>query len=529
MEDLEILRADWDASASSAPSNWLDDEDVDAEPHWHWDVVVRRTLIDLCSTKLRRDIFEWAWSSALEFGSPQWYYVVAQALKEKFPLGSTDTTLPFWVTLGAVPLDAHDKYAESGIPVFSDRDNARLRGQRTDRGKWMKFLAAYYTAYLNRVFDIYLIVDPNSPENPRYRLGRSLAISPDQRIFLANEVQSGELRVVKWSANTGLALRSWTKVRNTGIEMIEFATNYALTRAQPVILMEPLSKIDVSDDIYALLADVLPQLETLHRAGMVHSDIKLDNIMKRDQEPPKYFIIDYDTVSDRAIEGIENAVARRVYSLLWASQIRSNGTTPTSYRYDLEELFYAIGDLAKQKRRVKLGSKAKLDMFSDAETLMKAKYSYKDILPFTHQTKIVGDEYLSKLYVMIMNLPERMPFAQISHKNLRDYVMRGERGERQELLGEKCEICCGMAQTPVQLNFGIVVCSTLCAALAGSALHRTTVELRRHLDKRVDLVHECGRCGEYSQAFCKKCSLPYCSPNCQLADWTSHRKRCASN
>lgn len=531
MEILEPVRAEWESCVVGATSGWSDDDipSLDTQAHWHWDVVTCRTLVELANAKLRQKIFISMREDydTLMFGSPEWINAAAQALNLELPLFSLNTSHPFWVTLGAMPPDAYEKYADEEIPVFNAMANSRLRAQRGSRDKWMKFAKNYYQAYMDRVFDIYLVVDPDAPDAPRYRMSRSLAISPDQRIFLAGEVGTGKLRVVKWSATISLAHQSWMKVRNAGTKMIQFETNCSVARQQPVMLMEPLSRIDASDNIYALLLDVLPQLESIHRAGMVHSDVKVDNIMKRVGEQTEYFLIDYDSVSYHSIEGIDHAVARRVFSILWASQIRANGTIPTSYRYDLEELFYAVADLAKQQRRRALGDKAKLDAYSDAETLMKAKYSYKDILPFTHQTKIINDTYLSQMYRIIMNLPERLPFSQINHESLREFVRKGP--AQNPALGLTSELIPALnvknAKTMIPRPTANV-CSEIYTALTECEPERDLDERRRAIDQRVNFLHTCMRCGAYSQTACQKCSIPYCSLGCQHADWATHKARC---
>jgi hypothetical protein len=506
MDFLEAIRDDWDAVAQKGHMK-TEQWDVDAKEaaidgsaeHWHWAGVWQRTLLELCNTETRRAILrEVDVEYEAAFGSQEWMYAVAEVVGRALPIASTNFKLPFWFTLGHVPSDVYEKHSEENIPVFSDQVNARLRSQRGSREKWTKFFGNYYQNYLSRVSDIYAVVDPSDPEKPRYRLGRSLAISPDQRIFLVSDGETQ--KVAKWSATIGEALRSWTKVQKAGTKMPKFEVGYFVSPTQRVLLMEPLMPIAVSDNIYAILLDVLPQLETIHRAGMVHSDLKLDNIMKRDGKRRKYFIIDYDSISYHPIEGIDNAVARRVYSMLWASQIWARGTVPTSYRYDLEELFYAVGDLAKQQRRADLGDSAKVDVYSDAKTLMKAKYAQKDIISLTHQTQIVGDRYLSQLHPRIMNLPERLPFEQIDHSALIAYIRDG------------------MATSQLKCEIGI----------AGSAATSAELEYQHQVDCRIHAVRLCAKCDKIACSSCKNCKTSYCSPLCQAADWRGHKKVCST-
>lgn len=358
---LELVQSDWElANESTLPAKGQPyykaifkraDELID---HWHWRKVVEDTITVLYNASERQRLFGIVKSIAykskkLQFGERRWMQAVFATLTNEFNLVYMDPKQPFWTSVGGIPADAYELYKDQSIPVFSDTANNRLRLSKANKERWMKLLKIYYSEYFTRFSRIYLIVDPNDETQPKYQLKKSIAIDMDQRVFLAENLNDGTLMVVKWTQDTSSALDSWSLVRDAGVPMLRFQTNYALFDQEPVLLMERLFPIDATDSSYELLLDILPQLQALHRVGIVHADLKLDNIMKRMQDGKlTYFVIDYDSISKFPINGIENAVKRKSYSPLWASQIAAMGDQPTSYRYDLEELFYAIVDLANR-------------------------------------------------------------------------------------------------------------------------------------------------------------------------------------
>jgi hypothetical protein len=533
MEDfLDRIRTEWqDAKAATFSSSKLRDRyrewalrKLPLVNHWHWSVAYKRSFLEIFNSTMRIECFELMKGISLEgaeFGNNLWMAELFFVIPFRFPVGDltgasekSKNQEPFYVSLGMPPPDVYEQYKGKDIPVFTDDANRRLRSKSDKANTWRKFFRAYYAEYMKRVADIYLIVDPKDENAPRYRIVRSLAIAPDQRVFLVENIADRSQRVVKWEEFTSEALSIWTKVRNTGVKMLDFSTQYRLDVKQRVLLMETLSKIDHTDDIYKLLVEILQQLETLHRAGIVHADLKLDNIMKRVTDTTEYFIIDYDSVSYVPMRGVDNALIRKSYSPFWASQIAGDGDHPTSYRYDLEELFYAAGDLAKIKRRVKMGPRFVMDERADAETRWRANYEMQRLVRDTHLSEIIGDAYLTELFRKIMNCPERLPFSEINHGRLIDYVEAGMSKPSIQSV-----VPCGVCFAPSTSTFlhanedgeSIKVCSQRCATVLNP-------------NQQMLAYHEAARCYRPRRGCivcdappllrCDNCKVRYCSSEC---------------
>ena len=534
---LERVLPDWDAATAGNITEtqrriWREsiEENMPRVDHWHWRPVFEKTFLEIFNPRMRKTCFNMVkaiGSEGLElvFGSPEWKSALFNVISEEFPVGNVsvfpDGTLqsPFWVSLGSPPRNVYELYKDVDIPVFSDIANSRLNAKKQNEEQWTKMLTAYYSGYLKRIMDIYLIVNPNDETTPRYKIVRSLAIATDQRVFLVEDIVDHTRAVIKWESNTEDALFMWRKIRKTGVKIFDFQTKHVLTVDQPVLLMEQLMKIDASDDMYQLLLDVIDQLQSIHRAGIVHADLKLDNIMKRVRDRTEYFIIDYDSVSSRPMQGVENAVQREAYSPWWASQVRGEGAHPTSYRYDLEELYYAVGDLAKIKRRVMQGPNFQLDWYVDAETRWKNQFEMEDMIKVTHKDRIINELYLSELFPKIMNLPERLPFNQIDHTALLDYIKAGmQPPTTTPPQSTFCTICMNATQHPIDVTNSdkqlVQVCSLRCSLLADPGVNGEKALAYREATRCIRAPRGCVACGAAPQYRCPKCRLRYCSSNC---------------
>lgn len=109
-----------------------------------------------------------------------------------------------------------------------------------------------------------------------------------------------------------------------------------------VIIMEPCTALDGTDDPYEVARQILPQLGKLHRFAC-HSDIKPGNIMKREvlkdgRRRWEYLMIDLGGI---AVERSGFGYRRIVWSPRWTSQPRQRGiiTTPL---HDFIELGYTM-------------------------------------------------------------------------------------------------------------------------------------------------------------------------------------------
>jgi hypothetical protein len=542
---LNAVKGDWEAAVEEEllPRTKkyyqvrLDDKDDKLVDHWHWKEVLEDTLTKLYNATARKRLFGIAKAieyrnKKLRFGSRAWKRAIFIILTDEFPIGDLNDKAPFWVSLGRVPDDAYERYSDETIPVFSEKSNELLVRKRDDREGWMRSFKIFYREYFERLSKIYLIVDPNDETQPKYQLKKSLAIDADQRVFLVENVKDKSRMVVKWEDEISSSLDAWSAVKDAGVPMMEFKTNYTLGFEDNVLLMEYLTPIDASDDIYNLLLDIIPQLQALHRAGFVHADLKLDNMMKRVRgEKIEYFVIDYDSISRFPIAGIRNAVDRISYSPFWTSQVRGDGSHPTSYRYDLEELFYAIVDLAKQQFGLTRDVSRLHDDYVEARVLVQRKIDRRIISRFTHQTRVLNDNYLTALFPMIMDLPERLPFDQIDHSSLVEFIRQKVKMQSETVQSRHtCAICenstINTIHTVDEENNAVVVCGIRCAALANEKLHKKEALEYRNITRCHRKPIGCVQCGKSPQFRCGSCRIPYCSTICQKVHWEKHKKIC---
>jgi len=254
--------------------------------------------------------------------------------------------------------------------------------------------------------------------------------------------------------------------------------------------------------------------------------LKLDNIMKRiTADKIKYFVIDFDTISRQPKKGIVHSVDRRAYSPIWASQVAAFGVQPTSYRYDLQELFFAVSDLVKQKRAMPL-----FDDRKSADQLMKEGFDVDTIRKYTQSSFISGDGDLTALFRMIMDQPERLPFLHIDHTPLIEYVERIMPDVKSTTKPGTCVVCERFTDTPISTvdeeNNAIAVCTISCAGIANDKLHGHEARNYDKMTRKVIAQPSCAQCSAPASARCDKCSFYYCSSKCQTENWTEHRSYC---
>lgn len=498
--------------------------------HWHWNKIFSRTFIELFNSNYRKKYFGImkGLDPFFEFGSKKWFARLFVIISIKFYIGlvphpffeALDGTMEFGTNLEAPTIEDYNKYKDTEIGIFSNGQNSKLQKQKNPE-KWLKFVTLYYRLYLEKVYNIYAIVDQDDETAPRYRIVRSLAIAPKQRIFLVEDITNPESkRVVKWSYDTKPTLRIWEQVRNTGVKIFEFSTKYRFSPNERVLLMERLTKLDELDNSYDILIDVLGQLQTLHQAGMVHADLKVDNIMKRNGlNGVEYFIIDYDDVSYQIINDNPTTVQRNVFSIWFASQINGIGVVPTSYRNDLEELFYTIADFEKLKVR----SKYKLEepRFRDAMALYMDGFTSNQIVKYTHTDEILNDAYLTQLLPKIMVKYDRVPFKQIDHSSLIAFV-QSRKSALQTQTKMTCDVCTSatgsVMDTIDQDGKKLAVCGYRCHLLANITEQRAEVEKYREATRAIHRIRGCFICGKQPQSKCPVCEIFYCSKTCRMKD-----------
>jgi len=536
------------------------------------------TILELLNDFGRNKIFRYVRGVTMlpdfqyKFGSKDWFFLVyAELYEEVLPLTNQsvkdEIDSDFFIKLYNPTTRDYWRYRkvwiDSGYPVFSEDVNNRLRttAQRTiDNGLtmmeqaevWVKRARIYYRVYFQKVAEIYLLWSPKNPNGPEYRLLRSLGIAPDQRVFLAEQVNNSKKRVVvKWEeeGDSENGLDNWLRVQSTGMHIPWFDATYHLTYNRRVLVTEFLNPIDHTDDIVEFLSQTLRELQVLHsspKGPYVHADLKLDNILKRVNADGSrdYLIIDWDALSHRPYAGVHNSVEREAFSPIWTSQ--TPGNKPTSYRYDLQELFYASVDLVKKRNTANRVKPVPLWM-ADSDTLLAEQeirgIGIPEIRSQMQVSHLPGVGKLYYLFPLIMDLPERAPAEEINYDHVIEYVeiARSSRKVSSSVSVEQTieletmpEKICAHCERPIvsplditnEAGDAVAVCNIVCAALCNpekyyekAIAHKAVygkVRIRRNL---------CENCGSGTDMCCQ-CGTPYCGTECQQEDFDRHRNTC---
>lgn len=525
--------------------------------HWFYANAIRQVVTTVWNDLGRAQYFTFLKASRYigkeklpDFGSSEWVDLFYAKFFEFFKLGDVGQG-KFWLSLRQVEEQDYVSWFSEGLPFVSKLNQYYLTAASLVKEKWLEAVRGYYEEYQKKIWDIFLIINKDDSSAPRYRIIRSLAISPDQRVFLAQDVSTGEQKVVKWDKSVERAMNNWERVREAGVEMIDFSTVYSLQPNQRVLLMERLYPLNHLDSPYEMLPDILRQTEPLHRAGLMHADIKVDNILKREGPPKRFFLIDWDSISTKPLDEVKNSLARVSYSPFWASQIAGHGTfdwKPTSYRYDLEELFYAAAELKKMinfQEAVEEGKERDIDnAYAPSALLVVRDVPFMEAVQYTQRREIIYDGYLTQLYDLIMSLRERRKFAKISYADkLIDYVMQGKEkyGAFPEYVKFEMGQSCAWCEIPL-VGSGMkivgkekeerIVCSMRCAALSAPEQYLKQAQEQHAMTRKQKFFSAedkyCVRQGCKNQAVgkCDRCSQPYCSVDCQELDWNGHSEIC---
>jgi len=421
-------------------------------------------------------------------GSWRWRRLCVGTFFFAYRFGQT-SSLKFWEALRE-PTET-DIPSRGEIPIFSSSQNDILQqyassmkallitsaGVKRAQENWVALARKLYRQWYADFQRYYTLIDPADLKAPRYRLGKSLGIGEHQRVFLVSDNEDNP-RVVKWDSKTKAAIQNWTLAKDTGMRMIEWSGNYRFSPEIATLLTERLFPLDSTDRPYDVFLQCLAQLEMLHQGGFCHSDIKTDNILRR--SPGEYFFIDFDNISFKPLAFASYSLDREVYSPFWVSQLYAKfQPNPTSYRYDLQELFYAI---VEHQRTVLSERKKSAGVQPDPNELpikdfvaSEPEATLQDIIDHTHTDQIPGDGYLSQAYTMIMGLPERLPFAQIDHSDLVRFIEGGRESSQQGRVSKpmNCVHCEGITYSrDYSISEEKAACGLRCAVLSGSTVHR---------------------------------------------------------
>lgn len=542
-----------------------------------WSDIAHRTMLELLRERglkrLLRRVREFVSVPELnyEFASKKWFSVLYYTLYDLYPFAqqyvAEGEAGDFFLRIAAPILSDYPRYlavyhSTGGYPVFTERANETIydrvqtaidQGQtRAEQARvWLELVRLYYNVYFAIFADIHILASAKLPAGPRYRLLRSIGIDPLQRVFLAKQVDSEAQVVVKWvEGETEEILENWERIRNSGAKMLWFDTTYALLRGFKVLVMEKLDLVDYQDDALRMMLDVARQLAVVHRdirGPYVHSDLKLDNILKRvnGDAPPDYLSIDWDNVSRKPWRGVPNAVRREAYSPLWTSQ--PMGLKPTSYRYDLQELFYAAVDLSRKpftrayRRRYPRASVPQWQ--ADAATLIsemrERKLDVEAIRVEMQSNTLLGYDNSEDLFNAILRLPERAPVDQIDYTDVIEWLEARVEPRTNARVGQnfasetmpKCVQCERTVEDPMEVvsesdGSAVLVCGLTCAALQNSHVYHERAMARKSITAVARIPRpRCSICGKATDSACN-CGESYCGRECQALDYAKHKSAC---
>lgn len=154
-----------------------------------------------------------------------------------------------------------------------------------------------------------MYLEPNYIFDDRYRLIELLGQGASAQVWLAEDTLTNNLRVaIKIFSGHGTEMDSYgkqdfqkefTTVYNINHQNLLTPTNYSIYRGVPYLVLPYCENGSVSSmigrceetDIIKLLHDVSAGLDYLHRHGVIHQDIKPDNIMLDDEL--NYMVTDF--------------------------------------------------------------------------------------------------------------------------------------------------------------------------------------------------------------------------------------------
>jgi hypothetical protein len=540
MDPLYIahLRPEWNAAAPTKYASFdrarVKIKGTKTSQHWHWANVYSKSLVELMTPRERGEVFSRvkAYAPSLEFGDEEWqkvvFYVLSQSELPQFA--------PNWPSFLPIPDDAHDEYKARDFDRLNAQQNIALRRLARDKDRWMDALRVHHKAWQRKLRQIFVLMDSTGlPGSPRYRVSKHIGLRPQQYVFLVkNTVDPSDVKVAKWDRSYEANLYFWRRMRKLlGKSTFWFSTTHQLVQGNDLLLMERLRRLDDTDSAYEVGRALLPQLQRIHRVGIVHSDIKWDNIMKSPADPPKYYLIDFDTMS--ATKYTENSVQREVYTLPWVSQAPVAGKA-TSYRYDLEELCFALWEIAKIGEqflvpRSRNPLDPKLIYRLPVATLMELNLPVAEIIQNAQsEISVYFDKKLREFYRSIMSLPERMPFADIDHTALVESLQQPvtDPVPRDPVQCAKCNsrLCEPFTVHTVDTKGRPVsVCNIKCAALANPSRHHAEALAHHESTRKIRAPPRCFVCGDAANERCR-CGVSYCSVTCQSGDWETHQDYC---
>lgn len=383
-----------------------------------------------------------------QFYSDAWKTVIAALFYQVYAWADSGAT-QFYASVRPPTIADVDTMPATGYPIFSSEDNrnllqltAEVKEQHVKlfgldihpRGlesEWVEFVESRYAVWLKKFSKIYIVADPSGKDRRQFTLDRPLGIGPDQRVFMTVS-ETGTRAVVKWDGDTEKAILNWERVTRAGVPMIEWSSAFRIVPSQSLLFFELMTPLGPTDNPFAVLRDVLRQLEAVHRAGFCHSDIKPDNIMRR--ADGSYALIDFDGISWRPVDRVPASLYRNTFSVIWTSQLTASKLT--SYRYDLEELYYGINDHIKD---VRFASSDGQSVRPVRLQIAAAGLSVEQAQEYVRQKTSTKAEFLT-LEDRILALPERLPFSEIDYDWMIQLAERlvgpGERMVQQEMVSE---------------------------------------------------------------------------------------------
>jgi serine/threonine protein kinase len=242
-------------------------------------------------------------------------------------------------------LDSLIKIYDSSNTVNKKYDQLR-RNHRSKDNKKKLFACAVYLSFSIRHFmmkNYDNLTCISSDKTQQIKLLKILT-THKHTVILIGDLNGKEVIIKYYKSekkNIKYEINIYNKLSRDGCPLPWFTDDFTFLGAR-VLVMERLSRLSKSDNIYEIGSAVINQLSYLHKFGL-HNDIKPDNIMKKKvNNKYEYYLIDYGGAS---VEKFRYGYKRWIWTSRWTSQRGGQANQVSTPQNDFIELAYTLNYL----------------------------------------------------------------------------------------------------------------------------------------------------------------------------------------